>query len=245
MHSRNPQYTPSAGETDRLHGIGRPGAAVEFNRASKRCKLDVGERMIAWDSNHANREALYRGLRMSADEYLALEDDGHRYELIDGVVCISPSPSPLHSEILLLIAFEIGAYLRSNPIGKVFNDQGVPLKSVRHGDIVYQPDIVFLSADKADRIGNHIADLPDLVVEIVSPSSRRMDNETKRGDYENAGIGEYWIIDPLQKTMTFLRLRDGKYEDVATAGDRFESAAIPGFSLDLARVRAAFPAQTE
>ena len=63
---------------------------------------------------------------------------------------------------------------------------------------------------------------------------------TKRADYERAGVGEYWIIDPQRQTMTFLRLQDGKFVEIPPDADSFRSQPIPGFALDLKPIREAF-----
>lgn len=187
-------------------------------------------------------EARYRGLRMTADEYFALEDDGFLYELVDGVVCMSPSPTPEHQDAATQISAQIATFLNDHLVGKVFVELDVNLgQGPTGGDIVYRPDVVFIRAEKVARNRKRIDEPPDLAVEIVSDTSRRYDNETKKGDYERAGVMEYWVIDPNRGTMSFYRLRDGRYELVQPKGDAFASEAIPGFSLDLSRVRRTFP----
>lgn len=74
----------------------------------------------------------------------------------------------------------------------------------------------------------------------ISPDSRSLDRETKHDDYERAGVQEYWLIDPEQETMTFYRLTRGRFAEAPFSGDAYESQAVPGFRLDLAKVRAAF-----
>ncbi len=81
---------------------------------------------------------------------------------------------------------------------------------------------------------------PDLVVEVVSRGSRRMDTETKKADYERFGVREYWLIDPERQAMTFWRLQDNRFVEVAPTGHTFASQAVPGFTLDLAHLRAKF-----
>ncbi len=187
-------------------------------------------------------EARYRGLRMSANEYFALEDDGFLYELVDGVVCMSPSPTPEHQDAATQIAVQIGSYLDKNPVGKVFVELDVNLgRGPTGGDIVYRPDVVFIRTEKVARNRKRIDEPPDLAVEIISDTSRRYDTETKKGDYERAGVMEYWIIDPQRGTMSFFRLQSGRYESIPQQGDKFTSEAIPGLVLDLSRVKRTFP----
>lgn len=187
-------------------------------------------------------EPLYRGLRLTAEEYFELPDDGYRYELIDGVVCMSPSPMPKHQEIITHIAVEIGTFLRAHKLGKVYVEIDVVCgKTRRGGDLVYRPDVVYVQKERVPR-GNkaRIAAPVDLIVEVISPDSRRYDSATKKVDYERAGVEEYWLLDPELENATFLRLRDGRYQEIAATGDVFESEAIPGFCLDLEMLRELF-----
>lgn len=187
------------------------------------------------------REPLYRGLRMTADEYYQLEDDGFRYELIDGVVCMSPSPTPRHQSVAVRIASQIMAYLEDHPVGQVFTELDVHLGMGPHGGgLVYRPDVVFLRTDQHAPLPERVIGAPDLVVEIVSDSSRRMDRQTKKDDYERCGVREYWVIDPELRQMTFYRLESGRYVEVQASGDSLASEVIPGFELDLERVRRSF-----
>ena len=81
---------------------------------------------------------------------------------------------------------------------------------------------------------------PDLAVEVISPDSRRYDTQTKRDDYERCGVREYWIVDPQQKLLTFLRNEAGRFVEVPPQGDSFASEAVEGFVLNLAEVRDSF-----
>lgn len=181
------------------------------------------------------------GLRMSADGFFQMPEDGYNYELIDGILAMTPSPAPKHQAVLMEIATQIAIFLRSNPVGQALPEIDVHLgQGPTGGDLVYRPELVFIRSERLPEIGDRVAGAPDLVVEIVSRGSRRFDSETKRADYERSGVGEYWLIDPERHAMTFLRLQDGQFIDVAPAGDGFASHVVPGFILDLTRVRRAF-----
>jgi Uma2 family endonuclease len=108
--------------------------------------------------------------------------------------------------------------------------------------LVYRPEIVFIAAPRAAQVGKRIEMVPDLVIEIISPDSRSLDSETKFHDYERAGVRECWLFDPLEERSTIFRHVDGRFVEVAPAGEVFESEAVPGFWLSLAKVRAAFRA---
>ena len=192
------------------------------------------------DGNSAN----HVGTRMSADEFLAIQDDSAFYELIDGVVVVSPSPTPRHQQVLLEIILQAGNYLRDHPVGMLFPELDVHLGASESGrDVVYRPEATFVRSERvADVVqpDQKISGAPDLVVEIVSRGSRRFDSETKKDDYQRFGVREYWLIDPDRDTMTFFRLSEGRYSSADTDRDRFTSEAIPGFTLDLARLRELF-----
>jgi len=189
-----------------------------------------------------DHEPQYHGLRMSADEYLSLPEDGFSYELVDGVVCMSPSATPLHQKVALEIAFQLMSFLRGSPVGEAFTDVDVVIRRGSDGkDVVYQPDLVFVKPEKIAPDYSRLTGLPDVVVEVISTGRRRYDSETKRGDYERAGIGEYWLIDPYRKQLSFWRLEAGRYVEISPEGERFASQAAPGFVLDIARIRSIFP----
>lgn len=187
------------------------------------------------------RTGSYHGIRMKADEYFALGETQERYQLIDGVVVMSPSPTPLHQSILLLVAFQIKDYLEDHPVGEVFVELDVNLgSSGRGGDLVYRPDVMFFSAGRLPTGLKKVNIVPDLVVEVGSPGSRLSDHERKKADYERAGVREYWIIDPEEKTMTFMRMDGGRYVEIEAVEDTIASEAVSGFKLKLTRIRAAF-----
>ena len=189
-------------------------------------------------------ETCYQGLRMSAEEYLALGETQIRYELIDGVVIMSPSPTVIHQEVIVEITTQISYFLRQEPIGRVFAELDINLRSTLGRDIVYRPDIIFVSKERADIIKHRITGAPDVAVEVISPHSRQYDSVTKKNDYEAAGVREYWLIDPLESKMTFFLRQGEKFVESTPQPDTFASAAISGFSLDLDRIRRLFKPKT-
>ena len=183
----------------------------------------------------------YCGLRMTAEEFFSVPDDGRNYELIDGVVVMSPSPTPKHQRIMMEIAGQLFVFLRNHAVGEALPEIDVHLgQGPGGGDLVYKPEVIFVRAERMEGMEEKITGAPDLVVEVVSQGSRRMDTETKKTDYERFGVGEYWLIDPERKTMTFWRLTGGKFAEVNPKGDQFKSEAVPGFNLDLTPIRDRF-----
>jgi Uma2 family endonuclease len=105
---------------------------------------------------------------------------------------------------------------------------------IRFGpDLLYAPDIVFIAAGRTEPRPEKLTVVPDFVVEVLSPATRALDQQTKGNDYERCGVKEYWMVDPATAGFRVLRLKDGKYTEFNHDGDRLESTAVPGFSIDL------------
>ncbi len=170
---------------------------------------------------------------MSADEYMTLPECSAHYELLDGVVIEWPSYSVQHQRVVLEIACQFFAFLETHPVGQVVHQVDVRVTN----KIVYCPDVILLSNEKAARVTDRVNEIPDLVVEVISPLSRACDAITKRHDYEAAGVGEYWLIDLLNESFTFLVLKNGVYVEVSLRKGRYASEVVTGFQLDIERVR--------
>ncbi|MBP9025949.1 MAG: Uma2 family endonuclease, partial [Phycisphaerae bacterium] len=147
----------------------------------------------------------YRGLRMTADEFLALPESKCHYELINGIVTMSPSPSMRHQQIVREILVQLATFLRGRGLGHAVHDVDVRFAA----DLVYRPDVIYLSAEKFARCSTRVTEIPDLVVEVISPDSRRYDHETKKHDYERYGVQEYWLVDADERSFTLYR-REGE-----------------------------------
>lgn len=170
---------------------------------------------------------------MSADEFLSLADDGFRYELIDGVVVMTPSPDFNHQDVRGEIEYQLRRHVRKTHCGWVGSEVDVRMSP----RLVYRPDLLFINAKDHPRRPSRIDFAPDLIVEVLSPGTTAFDLETKRADYEKKGVLEYWIVDPQDGAVTFLRLQRGRYIEAKPIRGRFASKAVPGFKLDLKAVR--------
>lgn len=187
----------------------------------------------------------YAGLRMTADEYLALPPDGERYELVEGVVVMSPSPVLRHQAVSGEIFGQLHVFLRTNPVGFAFFEVDVRLGRGAGGrDVVFRPDLIFVRRERFGALPAYVTGAPDLVVEVVSPGYRRYDRETKRSEYERHGVGEYWLIDPEEATIDLWRLVGDRFATMDAGASTFASQAVPGFVLDLDAIRALFPEET-
>jgi len=185
-------------------------------------------------------DTCYHGIRMSAEQYLNLPESECKYELIDGVVFMSPSATPLHQKIITRLAQYIANHLDDHPIGEVYVEVDVNLGAGLGRDLVYRPDVVYLRAERAAQSRDRIVGPPDLVVEVISPDSRQYDSVTKKDDYESCGVLEYWLIDPFEDAMRFYARRDDQFVEIQPEDQQLVSQAIPGLVLDLERIRRLF-----
>ncbi len=147
-------------------------------------------------------------------DYLKLGDDA-RYEVIDGQIYnMSPSPIPKHQRVLGELFTEFSVYLRGKecrvfiaPIDVCLSEEKEDLSKVKEWVI---PDMVVV-CDK-DKIGEkRIMGSPDLLVEVLSTSTAKHDRLTKYNKYQQAGVKEYWIVDPVHETIEIFSLQDGRY----------------------------------
>ena len=181
---------------------------------------------------------LRAGARMSLEEFLALGETDGRWELDEGVLCIMSSASLDHQFLMRRICRHIEDYLDSfsQPPAEVHHEITTILS--RERELAPEPDIVIILAGRTDISGAvHIEGIPDIVVEILS-SDRSHDLVRKRQIYAEAGVREYWILDPRYDTVTLLELRGGVYAARATlaAGDALTTPLLPGLAVPLADI---------
>jgi Uma2 family endonuclease len=179
------------------------------------------------------------GVKLTYDDFVLFPDDGKRHELIDGEHYVTPSPTSKHQTIAWNLGGLIWTYLQSHRIGRAF---AAPLDVVfSHFDVV-EPDLLFISAERRDKIltDKNIQGAPDLVVEIGSVSTRKRDETIKRRLYERFGVMEYWVIDPELDAIKVYRRDADRYQRVAEltleAGDALTSPLLPGLSLPLSKI---------
>ncbi len=174
------------------------------------------------------------------EEFMALPEGGPvRYEIIDGELCMTPSPVPRHQEISWNLSRIIGDYLYRTPgRGKAFS---APVDVVFSQDPpqVVVPDLVFVSTEHLSIITEkNIQGAPDLLIEILSEGTAIVDRRVKHALYERFGVHEYWIVDPKEETVQVFRLVDGHYAAALEFGhkDRIETPLLPGLSISLSEV---------
>src|SRR6267378_3426114 len=163
------------------------------------------------------------------------EDDGNRYELIEGELFVSRAPGIPHQRILLNLEVALSEYLRANPIGILVPGAGATFSDY---DAVI-PDLAFVRNERWDQVvtGEKFTGALDLVVEILSPGSqnRRRDLSSKRQLYGKYGVKEYWIVDTENQAILVLRLQGPTLEEIATVtgDDKLTSTVLSGFQLQV------------
>lgn len=138
------------------------------------------------------------------DDYCLMPDDRNRYEIIDGELIVSPSPTVTHQKVSKRLLHAIMLHVESTGAGIVF---AAPLDLILSSTRVVQPDLVVIRPERRSLITERgIEGGPDLIIEIISPSTERTDRELKRKLYAAEGVTEYWLVDPRAHTMEILTL---------------------------------------
>jgi len=167
------------------------------------------------------------------EDYLRLPDDGRRYEVLRGVLYVSPSPKYDHQYAISQLFRTLGQFVFDHELGIVLT---APF-DVLMGEIAtpVQPDLIFLRTGREPHAGDsNFQGAPDLVVEILSPSNRRYERKIKLNAYEDAGVEEYWLVDPMARTVVIYALgRNRRYAEYDRGGeeDMVRSRMLEGFSL--------------
>lgn len=164
-------------------------------------------------------------------------DDSERWELINGVPhAMAPAPSPKHQNIGFELGRQLGNFLQGKPCKVYPAPFDVRLNADNDDDTVVQPDLsVVCDRSKIDDKGCKGA--PDLVVEILSPSTAQRDRIVKFNLYQQAGVREYWIVEPDSKSVQVCILKDGLYFVKGyTDADTAPVTALPGCEVNLQEV---------
>lgn len=172
---------------------------------------------------------------MTLDEFWDLPEGPPNYEFEDGEVIEMVSPHGRHQDVLLALGAELRAHILKNKSGKIWLEIDTHLPNVSR---VYIPDLVFLAADHLDRYSKEdgkIHGVPDLVIEVLSPSTKRRDRTTKKNVYEQAGVAWYWMVDADDLTIEECRLTPEGYliTQSVPPGKPFTPKLFLGLSFNL------------
>ena len=155
---------------------------------------------------------LRTAIKFTYQDYKNLPDsEVKRYELLEGELVMTPSPTWQHQDISIKLTIRLEAYVAARGLGRVAY---APLDVIL-GDDVVQPDILFISRERASIIQEEeIRGAPDLIIEILSSSTAQRDRTYKRTLYGRHGVREYWLVDPDAETIEVLTLGVKGYRQV-------------------------------
>ena len=177
--------------------------------------------------------------KLTYDDFVLFPDDGMRHELIDGEHYVTPSPNPKHQIVLGNLHLMTGSWLRDRRLGRVMLS---PLDVVFTKFDVVEPDLLYVSNERAAQVltSKNVQGVPELVVEIGSPSTRKRDETIKKRLYERGGVSEYWFVDPELDVVRVYRMGARGFEKPVElwreAGDVLSTSLLPGLELPLMRI---------
>ncbi len=166
--------------------------------------------------------------------YFALPDTNHIVELSEGQLLVHQMPGLEHQRIVGDLVFALGTWSRTGGHGEVFH---APMPIRLWEGKIREPDIMFYAAGGEERYHGQYADPPDLAIEVLSPSTRHIDREEKAAEYAEAGVMEYWIVDPDGRSIEVLT---GAGSEGYTSrrqfvpGDEVTSTVLPGLVVSVA-----------
>lgn len=175
-------------------------------------------------------------IKLTYEEYRTLPDDGQRYELIEGELFVFATPSIPHQLISARLLIRFDQVITPLALGWVLP---APVEVKFPGVNAVQPDLVVILRDRTHILTeNRIEGAPNLVLEILSPSTRAYDLGTKAAFYARHGVPEYWVVDLVAATIVVHALRDGQYVALP-GGDVARSRVVPDLTIDIRAIFAA------
>ena len=172
-------------------------------------------------------------VKLTYGDYCAAPAD-KRYELLDGELIMVPAPNTKHQDVQFRLALQLGKWIVEHGLGRAFNP---PCDVVLSDHNTVQPDFMFISREREHLLSGsqNVQGAPDLVVEILSPSSAEQDRGKKRALYGKHGVTEYWLVDPISETVSIHRQRGGVLAATHTfgRGQTLHSPLLAGLELHL------------
>lgn len=192
--------------------------------------MAVKEPLVETDATPAEKP------KISYEDFLAGAGEDLHAEWVNGEVIVHLTAKPLHQEILNFLNHLLDFYVRLFKLGKVFTAP-MQMKATAEG-AGREPDIMFVARAHLDRVlENRFAGPADLVVEIISDDSVSRDLDEKFFEYQEAGVPEYWIIDPRprrKRALFYCLDKQGKYQAISVGTDGvYRSTSVPGFWINV------------
>jgi Uma2 family endonuclease len=169
---------------------------------------------------------------LTYEDYVLLPNDGNRYEILEGELTVTPAPSTKHQTASVNLLVLLSQYIKERDLGKLFH---APIDLILESTSVLQPDLLFVSQARRHIITERAVEgAPDLVVEILSPTTSRTDRVTKAQIYARHGVPVYWIVDPEREAIEIYLLEADGYRLAATLLGKTPMAASPFPELKIA-----------
>jgi len=198
-------------------------------------EADVAGKQVNGVDEHESQFHFPRQGEWTYEHWLRFPTDGWKYEIIDGVLYMSPPPTINHQEVSGELFARMRIFARDNKLGTVLEAPcGVRLPTQ---PVPVEPDILFVRRERRPIIAErYVEGAPDLVVEVLSRSNADYDRTTKYAQYEQAGVMEYWIVNYWDETVAVYHLVDQRYQLTHTfhKGETATSQVLTGFQVAVA-----------
>ena len=169
---------------------------------------------------------------LTYDDYAAIPNDGKRYEILEGELAVTPAPNLKHQTVSVNLVFLLSRHIRAKGLGSLYH---APVDLILEPTSVLQPDLLFVAKGRQSILTNRAVEgAPDLVVEILSPTTGRNDRVTKAHIYARHKVPAYWIVDPDQETVEVYLLNVDSYRLVTTLQGETARPVPPFSDLELA-----------
>lgn len=176
---------------------------------------------------------------LTYDDLVQMPQDGNRYEIIGGELVVIQAPIPVHQRVSKRVFLVLDEFVEARGLGEVFF---APLDVQLGEHDIVEPDLVFIAGEHLDIVERtRVIGVPDLLVEILSPSTRARDEVLKAQLYAGAGGREYWIADPDERTLRIYALEGGRYVLIQPNPEGVPSRVLPGLVVDTATLFADLP----
>lgn len=178
-----------------------------------------------------------RRILLNYREYAALPNDGRRYQILDGVLEVAPASATAHQFTVVMLRHILVGYVLRHGLGLILTS---PVDVLLSAHSIVQPDIVFIAEARLEEIlfPENIRGAPDLMVEVLSPSTARIDRRTKLDLYARHGVAHYWLLDPVRHTATAHELNGTVYRAGPTlrGDDTLRAEPFSELSISLAEI---------
>jgi len=170
---------------------------------------------------------------MTVEEFMNIDDDYHRHELIKGELLTMPPPKALHGRIVANLILILALQVKANRLGDVLGECGYHLE--RDPDTVLGPDVSFVSRERVNRTDDAYYDgPPDLAIEVLSPGDRKSYVERKLAIWLETGTRSVWLVDPRRRTVEVISSLDNRR--MLHEEDELVDDILPGFRVKVSEI---------